>query len=521
MERGAKMKVYEGAILTCSEKDEVFRYLVEDKGRIIYTGDELPEIYADAVRFELGDRALVPSFTDSHIHFASYATFHAGLNVADAKSNKEILQMLREFAAKCEDKLVIAFGASPHSVEEKCFVTREQLDEVCPDRPLFMVKYDGHTCVINTKLLERIRNKAKNLRGYHAETGEMNQEAFFAVSDYVTNSISIPKLLRNMQKAADYMASKGIGMIHTVSGVGFPMDMDVDMEKWFGKGLDNGLQFRVFFQTMDVNKAKRRGLPRIGGCFATALDGCFGSKDAAMLLPYEGTNSTGVLYYSDEKVADFCKKANRAGLQIEMHAIGDAAFDQATKAIKAALDDFPREDHRHTVIHACLPTKEGIRICEEYKIGLAIQSAFIDWPQEPNGYLESILGERAQKLNPFKTFAEHNIMMSVGSDGPCTDPDPINWIYKICNNGEESLPVQQALRMCTRNGYWQTFDEKERGSLEPGKIADMAILSGNPYTVEPENLNVLKVEKLLLRGEDYKPLSENPVKQVLRGIFSK
>ncbi|MBR3610555.1 MAG: amidohydrolase family protein [Oscillospiraceae bacterium] len=515
------MKVYEGAILTCDEKDNVFRYLAEDGGKIVFTGNELPAKYENAERIFLGKRALIPSFVDSHIHFASFATFLAGLNVADAESNSQILEMIRDFVKGCGDKMIIAFGASPHSVAEKHFVTRKQLDEVCPDKPLFMVKYDGHTCVVNTKLLEKIRKKAKNLRGYHEETGEMNQEAFFAVSDYVTNSVSIPKLLRNMQKAADFMASRGIGMIHTVSGVGFPLDIDVDMEKWFGKGLSNGLQLRVFFQTMDVEKVKRRNLPRIGGCFATALDGCFGSEDAAMLLPYEGSENKGVLYYSDEKVADFCKKANRAGLQIEMHAIGDAAFDQATKALKAALDDFPRKDHRHTIIHACLPTEEGIRICGEYGIGLAVQSAFIDWPQEPNDYLERILGERAKKLNPFRTYDENKIVMSVGSDGPCTAPDPINWLYKLCNNGEESLPVQKALRICTANGYHQTFDEKERGSLEPGKIADMVILSENPFEMEAEKLCNLKVEKLLLGGEDYKPLSENPVKQVLRGVFSK
>ena len=513
------MKVYEGSVLICDAENKVCRYLVEDCGKIVYTGDELPEEYKNSERIELGEKALIPSFTDSHIHFASYATFLAGLNVADAKSNTEILESICEFVKKCDDKLIIAFGASPHSVIEKHFVTREQLDEVCPEKPLFMVKYDGHTCVINTKLLNLVRKKAENLRGFHPESGEMNQEAFFAVSDYVTNSVSIPKLLKNMQKAADHMASRGIGMIHTVSGVGFPLDMDVSMENWFGKGLDNGLNLRVFFQTMDVDKVKRMKLPRIGGCFATALDGCFGSEDAAMLLPYEGSENKGVIYYSDEKVTDFCKKANRAGLQIEMHAIGDAAFEQATKALKAALDDFPREDHRHTIIHACLPTEEGIRICEEYKIGLAIQSAFIDWPQEPNDYLERILGERAKKLNPFKTYFEHGIVMSVGSDGPCTDPDPINWIYKICNNGEESLPVQEALRMCTYNGYHQTFDEKERGSLEAGKIADMVILSENPYEMKAEELCNLKVEKLILGGKDYKELSENPIKQVLRGFF--
>ena len=512
------MKVYEGKIITCDNQDNTFRYLVEDKGRILYVGDKLPGEYAGAARVDLGKGSLIPAFSDSHIHFASFAAFHAGLNVSDAESNDDILRMIREFVASCSDKLIIAFGASPHSVRERCFVTRRQLDEVCPDKPLFMVKYDGHTCVVNSKLLELVKSKVENLRGYHGDTGEMNQDAFFKVSDYVTNALSIPKLIGNMQKAADYMASRGIGMIHSVSGVGFALDMDVNMENWFAKGLDNGMQMRVFFQTMNVGKVLRRKLPRIGGCFETALDGCFGSEDAAMLEPYEGTDNRGVLYYSDEKVIAFCKEANRAGLQIELHAIGDKAFRQATVSLKAALDDYPRKDHRHTIIHACLPTEEGIRICGEYGIALAIQSAFINWPQEPDEYLERILGDRAKALNPFKTFAAHGIVLSAGSDGPCTDPDPILWLHKACNNGAESLTVEQAMKVCTYNGYYLTFDEKERGSLEKGKTADMVILSEDPLAMDVERLNELKVEQLLLQGEKYRPITANPIGQVLRGL---
>lgn len=515
------MKIYEGNILSCDTNDNVYRFLVEDNGRILFVGEKLPEKYNNAERILLGEKALIPAFGDSHIHFASFATFHAGLNVSDAKSNAEILKMIKNFVPTCEDKLIIAFGASPHSVEEKKFVTREELDKVCPDKPLFMIKYDGHTCVVNTKLLNILKKKVEQLRGYHEDTGEMNQEAFFKFSDYVSSSVPPLKLLSNMQKAADYLASKGIGIVHSVSGVGYTMDLDVDMENWFAKGLNNGFQMRVYFQTMDVSKAKKRKLTRIGGCFDSALDGCFGSADAALLEPYEGTDDKGILYYTDEQVAEFCKKANRENMQIEIHAIGDAAFDQATRALKVALDDYPREDHRHTIIHACLPTEEGIKICEEYKIALAIQSAFIDWPNEPNEYLEEILGERAAKLNPFKTFADHGIVQAVGSDGPCTDPDPIIWMHKACNNGEQSLSVQQALKMCTYNTYWMSFDEEERGSLEEGKVADMVILSGNPYEVETDKLDTLKVEELLIQGKPYQKISQNPVMQVLRGMRGK
>ncbi|MBR3693225.1 MAG: amidohydrolase family protein, partial [Erysipelotrichales bacterium] len=406
------MKVYVGTVITCDSQDHVYTYLVEDHGKIVYVGNELPEVYKSAERVELGSKALIPSFADTHIHFASYATFHAGLNVMNATSNEEILAMLAEFTKTCQDKMIITFGASPYSVKEGRLVTREQLDRVCPNKPVFMIKYDGHACVVNTLLLNKIKDKVKNLRGYHEESGEMNQDAFFAVSDYVTNSIPILQLIKNMQKAADDLADRGIGMIHSVSGVGFTLDLDVDLERWFASGLENGLQMRVYFQTMDVEKAKKRKLTCIGGCFEAALDGCFGSQDAAMVEPYENSDNKGVLYYSDQQVIDFCTKANRAGMQIEIHAIGDAAFDQATRALKAALDDTPRKNHRHAIIHACLPTQEGLQICQEYGIILPIQTAFINWPQEPDSYLEELLGERASRLNPVRTFTEMGLIPS-------------------------------------------------------------------------------------------------------------
>lgn len=517
------MKVYHGSIITCNESDAVSSYLVEDQGRIVYVGDELPQQYQSLPVQELRDGALVPSFVDTHMHFASFATFHAGLNVMEARNNKEIQAGLKEFLKRDKSKIAIAFGASPYSVEEKHLISRNELDEVTGNRPVMVVKYDGHACIINTALLEMVRSKVEHLRGFNEESGEMNQEAFFAVSDYITSAIPILQLIKNMQKAMDYVASKGIGMVHTVSGVGFTGDLDVDMERFVARGAQSGFQLRVFMQTMDCAKVLKRKLPRIGGCFECALDGCFGSMDASMLEPYVGTDNTGVLYYSDEQVTEFCKKANRAGLQIEMHAIGDKAFDQATRALKAALDDYPREDHRHGIIHDCLPTPQGIEICKKYHIQMPVQTSFINWPQEPDEYLEKILGkERNERLNPIGTFVANDISVSAGSDAPCTDPDPMLWIHNACNHPIEgqSLSVQEALRMCTYNGYYATFDEKERGSLEVGKIADMVILSENPYTIDKSKLRDIKVEQLYLKGKPYEKQSKSVAGLMLSGMMS-
>lgn len=518
------MKCYVGNIITVNRDNDVFQYLVEENGIIKYVGNTLPEKYEKVEMIQLGDKALLPSFVDTHQHFASFSTFHAGLNVMEAESNVEILKMVKEFVQKSSAKTLIAFGASPYSVAERRLVSREELDSVCPDKEIMVVKYDGHACIVNSKLLKKLEDSVKELRGYHPDTGEMNQEAFFKFSNYLSNSLSIPELFKNMQEAIDFQASKGIGCIHTVSGVGFTANLDITMEKIFARGLQNGFQLRVYPQSLTIKVATRRKLPRIGGCFECALDGCFGSHDAAMNEPYIDENGgEGVLYYDEQKVIDFCKEANRAGLQIEMHAIGDKAFDQACRALKAALDDYPRKDHRHGIIHDCLPTEEGIRICREYNILMPMQSAFINWKQEPDEYLASILGtERCERLNPIRTLKENGILISFGSDAPCTSPDPITWIDRAVNNSnqKEAISVQDAVRMCTYNGYYTSFDEKERGSFEVGKIADMVVLSANPYTIPKDEIKEIKVEQLYLSGRPYQSCKESLLKTVMRGVVS-
>lgn len=515
------MKIYHGNILTCDSNNSTYQYLAEENGVITYVGDEFPNHIQGAQVVELGKQAVLPSFADTHIHFASMALFHAGVNVMDVTSNEQLTERLAEAMPNSKAKVLIAFGASPHSVKEKALVSRADLDQVSESRPIMVVKYDGHACITNTALIRQLPKKVKTLRGYDPDSGEMNQEAFFAVTDYVSSTVSTWDLVKAMQNAIDHMASKGIGMIHTVSGVGFPRDIDVDLERYVGRGLTGGFQMRLFFQTMHTEKVLKRKLPRIGGCFSTALDGCFGSMDAALTAPYEGTENKGVLYYSDEEVAQFCIRANRLGLQIELHAIGDRAFDQATAALKAALDDYPREDHRHGIIHACLPTEEGLKICGDYKIQIPLQTSFLNWPQEPSWYLEKLLGEREPELNPLRSFLDHNIVISAGSDAPCTDPDPMLWIHNACNHPvtKQSLTVEEAVRMATYWGYWTSFDEKERGSLEVGKIADMVILEENPYSVPKEALKDIKVSRLILSGKPYVKQSGSWIGMVLKGML--
>ena len=150
-----------------------------------------------------------------------------------------------------------------------------------------------------------------------------------------------------------------------------------------------------------------------------------------------------------------------------------------------------------------------------------MQIAFDNWRQEPASYTQALLGsERNSRLNPIRSFTENGCVVSFGSDAPCTDPDPIVWLSKAVNhsNPAQSVSIAQALRMATYNGYYATFDEKERGSLEVGKIADMVILSADPYAVPNDEIINLKVEKLILSGEEYKLQSQSVMSVITKGI---
>lgn len=517
------MKRYHGTIITCDSRNTVASHLVENKGRILFVGNDLPDEYADIPVVELGSSAMLPSFADTHMHYSSFALFANTLDIRKAKDIGAIQKMIAEYHKTRKPPFVLAFGASAHSISEKRLLTRADLDDALESVPIMVIKYDGHASVVNTKMLALLPESVKQLRGFNADLGQLFQEAYFKATDFITNKVSPLQLMSGMVKAYDLLAAKGFGLIHTVEGVGFPGDLDVTLASLFAKGQHRLFKTRVWFQTLDEKKVSTRALPRIGGCFAAALDGCFGSVDAALNEPYSNDSSNrGILFYDDDTVTDFFRRAHRAGLQIAVHAIGDAAFDQACNAFKKVLIESPRNDHRHTIIHACLPTKKGLTMCAEFGIHIAAHSAFLDWPLEPFEYVESMLGKRAYDILPLKTMSDMGIKVSLGSDAPCTMPDPIESLYCACNHyvRGQSVDVQTALKMLTANAAWACFDENETGTLEVGKSADMVILSENPLNVPSTALRRLKVERLYIAGRPWKS-GQTLVSAIFRGLLSR
>jgi len=517
------MKVFTNAdFISCEQDNRNFSTMVVDKGRIVYTGNELPAQYSKFETVDLGGKCVVPAFADTHIHFESYVLFMSTLDVRDAVNFEDMGRMVKGyFKLNPKAKFLPAFGCTAHTVEEKRLPERKDLDKMT-NVPFMIVKYDGHACVANSAFIDSMPEEVKKDSGFNAETGWMYQNAFYEGVNFMTGKVPPLNILNSLISMSDFMAKRGIALIHNVEGVGYKNDIDVNTIKFVSRGLPQA--FRIFFQTMDVDKVIKRKLPRIGGCFRLALDGCFGSEDAALSQPYENNpDNKGFLLYTQGEVNDFCIKANRLGLQISMHAIGDVAVDQALNAYEAALKDFPRKDHRHIIIHADLIPEEMQLRAAKLGVCIAVQPAFLYWKHEPAEYLEKILGERANQMIPLKSLIDKGIIISAGSDAPCTIPDPISSIYFCCNhpNKEQSTNVLDALRIHTSWAAYMSFDENERGTLKNGLVADFVVLSENPLKIPVERLAELKVEYTYFAGVKYSKKASGPVSLVCKSLLSK
>jgi predicted amidohydrolase YtcJ len=159
---GSAMTIFEGTILTCDDNDTVCQYLVEEKGRIVYTGDELPNRYLQEKTIQLGEKALIPSFADSHLHFSSYALISSTLDEREATDFAALSDILSAYIQKTNPKVVLGFGISAHSLAEQKMITRGELDKM-EKRPVMLIKYDGHASVINTAMKNMLPAKIKKL----------------------------------------------------------------------------------------------------------------------------------------------------------------------------------------------------------------------------------------------------------------------------------------------------------------------------------------------------------------------
>lgn len=238
------MELYTNArFISCEKENRIYTAMVVKGGHIVWLGDEssIPPRYGKAKRVDLGGATVTPAFGDTHMHFGSLCVFENTFYLMDVKNFAEAKAAVRRYGdSHRKNKVLMGYGCTANTVAEHRLPEKRDLDD-WTERPLMVMKYDGHAAVCNSAMLALLSDKVKSDPGCNTETGWLYQSAFYNGVNEATAYIPTMDIIRGLSGGAEYLASVGIGLVHTVEGVGFANDLDIDMIKILAPGLPPGV----------------------------------------------------------------------------------------------------------------------------------------------------------------------------------------------------------------------------------------------------------------------------------------
>ena len=460
---------------------------------------EPPE--ADRV-VDLPGTTILPGFVDAHVHLSATGMKGEGLDLSGAASKEELLGLVREYADD-RDGPVLGAGFDESSWDDPGLPTTPELDGVSA-QPILLVRTDGYLSLANERALElsgALEHEGAEREPGGRPTGLLKSAANSQAQRWYHASLD-PGAIQDAQlRAAGLAVSRGVTTVQEMAmpdkqGRG---DVEVLLDHIDRLPLD----CIVYIADMDLPWVMERGLPRAGGDLC--LDGSLGARTAAVLQPYSDHEGSGALEHDDDALVEFLHNAHLAGLQVGLHAIGDAAIEQALRAwerVYGALDSRGRRHfraRRHRLEHFEMASLHQVEWAAGLGLAVSIQPAFDAFWGHPGGMYERRLGEeRARTMNPFQSLMARGLEVGAGSDTPVTPIDPMYGIWALENHHDPSQRIgrEDAIRLFTVGAARLGHLEK-KGRLEPGSSADLAAYEVDPFDVpDPRDLRpVLTVSR--------------------------
>ncbi|MHA1869641.1 MAG: amidohydrolase [Promethearchaeota archaeon] len=506
----------------------------------------------DVQEIDLTGKCVVPGFIDSHTHPIIAIYLKSQLNLSEIKSYKALEEKIRDAAKKIkEGEWILAYDLMEDTFDdpnERYFPDAEKLDSICDSNPILILRHDGHICGVNSKALEMIGVNKDNVKEKKVEGGEIRVYSDGRPSGIFTeNAVSIaldavPLSLERLENAArEYtqeLASCGIttcGGILQLEEEG-PAGKMGAIEVSFMQALlrkDIFLQDFVFFLiTSKPKKLKRmkksferidanRGRFLVGGLKMFA-DGTFGASTCYMFepfedcdksLPYEKQNR-GLMVHPEDYLYNLAKETLELGLgfHVECHAIGDKANRIMVDIYKKIIDEDKKTNNfiektgsRFHLEHASMLTEDTLVDAIDANLIFVCQPMFI---KSEHTWLEKRFGKKRLKIiYPFKSIIEKGGIIAGSSDAPIESFNVLEAIrVSVTREGfvpEQRISVMDALRMFTMGSAHALGQEKIKGSIEKGKMADFVILDKNIDQLDdkPEELSSVNVLKTYHRGK--------------------
>jgi predicted amidohydrolase YtcJ len=525
--RGATLKpdliLFNGNIHTMAPSAPQAQSVAILNGKLfaVGTNEEIANLaFAGVSRIDLGGQTVVPGFIDAHLHTAS-----SGLSLlqqvnCDLRSLAAILAALRERAAKTpQGEWVVGFMYDDTKTTEGRPLTRADLDAAVPDHPVRVNHRGGHTSYVNTKALQivDVNERTPDPPGGKFEhgpdgklTGRVAETANHLFDAKIPNVATRADRREGVKLIGRMLAKSGITSVHDASG-------DTDDLLAYQDAYDAGdLSFRVYhflfsdFIPRMIAAGVRTGLGndwvRIGAMKMVA-DGSISERTAWVSEPYTGRpNDHGIQVRTEEQLYHDAKPAYDAGWQIATHGNGDLAIDVILRVYARLQRENPRADPRFRIEHCTVINPDLVRRMKAQGVIPAPFSSYVYYHGEK---MKEYGAERLNSMFALRSFLDAGIRATMSSDFPPGPFEPMMFLQSSVTRTDtkgnvwgpkQRITVEEALRVATVNGAHASFDERIKGSIEPGKLADLTVLGRDPLKENPSTLVTIPIERTMVGG---------------------
>jgi predicted amidohydrolase YtcJ len=486
----ADLLFVDGIVLTQDPRAPESDALAVRGDRIVALGRDARALPARRT-VDLAGRALVPGFVDAHNHFVSYGLRLLRLDLAGARSKADVLDAVEERARLTPaDGWIVGHSWDEAKWSDRTLPTQEELDRAASGRRALLARVDRHGGLATTAALRAA--------GVDAERGPFVVEAEYERLVEATKP-SPGTLVKAIGAATRRAHALGVTSSHVMCTAEDFAALQLARDQGV-----LGVRASCFVYEKELPHAlglgARRGLGdpwvRLLGVKLFA-DGSFGSRTAAVSFPYRDQEGQGLFVHEPGRLEELVRQARVAGLQVAVHAIGDRAARRVVDAFESAGVG-PAE--RARIEHLELADDEDVKRAAAMGVVASVQPNFTGEWGHRGGMYESRLGwERARRLNRFRSYHEAGLPLAFGSDDM-----PLGPLYGMRSaveapEAEQRVTPEQALAAYTRGAAWAAFAEDEVGTLAPGMLADLVVLSRDPRSAE--GMREARVEMTVVGGE--------------------
>ena len=518
-----------GKIITIDPQESIQQAVAVKFGRILDVGstDQIkPLIGPDTEVFDLGGKTVIPGLIDSHCHMAMVGvgrmltqdlSEEAGIH-----SIKDIQTVLAKRAGNTPPgDWVTGFQEDDSKLAEKRHPTRWELDEGSREHPIIISTVGGHFSIANSQAFEMAgitKDTPDPVGGKFdrdPETGDITGGCHEKAIEMIRPDwLGIPNREQSYQGAKQILeecASVGLTCIYdTVEGPQIRAFLDLKNAGELPVRVRMDVMIHQFPELEKLGIYRGLGDDWLKMCgLKFFFDGAISARTAAVSEPYlDKPDFYGVFATTREIATKTIMDAYAEGYRISAHANGDSAIEMYLDIMEEAQAKYPRDDPRNRDIHCTVINPDIVQRIKKLGMLPTIFGPYVYYHGDK--LIPSFGEERLERMFAARSFLDAGVMLSAHSDHPCAPFPPLMALHGLVNRTtkagkpigqSQKISVMEALKLYTINAAYQSFDENELGSLEPGKLADMLILGEDILTIDTDKIIDIKIEKTIIGGK--------------------